>query len=140
MLAQRLVGNQTLLPIREYSPTRFRGPLQEARNNEFSRTVLSTGSPEVRRKIAQSENEGAILAVGSSKSGSKQALIIGRNYQRVRPRELRRLDGLAEGRGFERMIRSRDFGPSGDYLLRNDWLSCWIGALLCLLGRGRGAL
>ena len=31
-------------------------------------------------------------------------------------------------------------GPSGDYLLRNDWLSCLIGALLYLLGRGRGAL
>ena len=33
----------------------------------------------------------------------------------------------------------QDFGPFSDYLLRNDWLSCLIGALLCLLGRGRGA-
>src|SRR5258708_5003463 len=33
----------------------------------------------------------------------------------------------------------QDFGPSGDYLLRNDWLSRLIGALLCLLGCGRGA-
>jgi hypothetical protein len=27
-----------------------------------------------------------------------------------------------------------DFGLSGDYLLRNDWLSCLIGALLWRLG------
>jgi hypothetical protein len=37
------------------------------------------------------------------------------------------------------MIRKWDFGPSGDYLPRNDWLSCLIGALLCQLGRDRGA-
>ncbi len=29
---------------------------------------------------------------------------------------------------------SRDFGPSGDHLLRNDWLSSSIGALLYRLG------
>src|SRR5450759_1416014 len=33
----------------------------------------------------------------------------------------------------------RFLGPSSDYLPRNDWLSCLIGALLCQLGRGRGA-
>ena len=33
----------------------------------------------------------------------------------------------------------QDFGPSSDYLRRNDWLSSLIGALLCRLGRGRGA-
>jgi hypothetical protein len=46
--------------------------------------------------------------------------------------------------GGEGGIRTHDtegriFGPSGDYLLRNDWLSCLIGALVRLLGRGRGA-
>src|SRR5712672_1456615 len=45
---------------------------------------------------------------------------------------------LAERRGFEPMIRI--LGPSSDYLLRNDWLSSLIGALLCRLGCGRGAL
>src|SRR5258706_686118 len=33
----------------------------------------------------------------------------------------------------------QDFGPSSDYLFRNDWLSSLIGALLCRLGCGRGA-
>jgi hypothetical protein len=33
----------------------------------------------------------------------------------------------------------QDFGPSSDYLRRNDWLSSLIGALLCRLGCGRGA-
>jgi len=33
----------------------------------------------------------------------------------------------------------RILGPSSDYLLRNDWLSSLIGALLCRLGCGRGA-
>jgi hypothetical protein len=40
----------------------------------------------------------------------------------------------AEGTGFEPMKGSRDFGPSSDYLPRNDWLSSLIGALLCRLG------
>jgi hypothetical protein len=31
----------------------------------------------------------------------------------------------------------RILGPSNGYLLRNDWLSCSIGALLCLLGRAK---
>src|SRR6266481_401419 len=35
--------------------------------------------------------------------------------------------------------RLQDFGPSSDYLPRNDWLSSLIGALLCRLGCGRGA-
>jgi hypothetical protein len=46
---------------------------------------------------------------------------------------------LAEKRGFEPLIRNSGFQPSGDYLLRNDWLSRLIGSLLCLLGRSRGA-
>src|SRR5258707_7897194 len=33
----------------------------------------------------------------------------------------------------------QDFGPSSDYLFRNDWLSSLIGALLCRLGCDRGA-
>jgi hypothetical protein len=32
------------------------------------------------------------------------------------------------------MIRKEGFSPSSDYLLRNDWLSFLIGALLCRLG------
>src|SRR5258705_13905464 len=40
----------------------------------------------------------------------------------------------------DRDKEGRIFGPSSDYLLTNDWLSSLIGALLCRLGCGRGAL
>ena len=44
---------------------------------------------------------------------------------------------MAERVGFEPMIRKAGFSALPvDYLLRNDWLSCLIGALLRLLGRG----
>jgi hypothetical protein len=33
----------------------------------------------------------------------------------------------------------QDSGRFQRLLLRNEWLSCLIGALLCLLGRGGGA-
>jgi hypothetical protein len=56
------------------------------------------------------------------------------------PGEHTTLSRLAVRRGFEPMLYGRqDFGPSSDYLLRNDWLSSLIGALLCRLGCGRGA-
>ena len=41
---------------------------------------------------------------------------------------------VAEGWGFEPMIRRQFFAPSSGYLLRNDWLSSSIGALLYRLG------
>ncbi len=42
--------------------------------------------------------------------------------------------------GFEPTVRKAGFwAPSSDYLLRNDWLSSLIGALLCRLGCGRAA-
>jgi hypothetical protein len=51
---------------------------------------------------------------------------------------------MGELTGGEGGIRTHDaegriLGPFSDDLLRNDWLSCLIGALLCLLERGRGA-
>jgi hypothetical protein len=47
---------------------------------------------------------------------------------------------MSHDRGGESGIRThgtegRILGPSSDYLRRNDWLSCLIGALLRLLGR-----
>jgi hypothetical protein len=54
-----------------------------------------------------------------------------------------RIHGFGQAGG-GKGIRTHDtegrfLGPSSDYLPRNDWLSCLIGALLCQLGRGRGA-
>src|SRR5258705_8316237 len=44
---------------------------------------------------------------------------------------------MAEGRGFEPMIRKAGFWPfPATILLRNDWLLSLIGALLCRLGCG----
>jgi hypothetical protein len=43
------------------------------------------------------------------------------------------------GEGGIRTHDTEDFGPSSDYLFRNDWLSSLIGALLCRLGCGRGS-
>jgi hypothetical protein len=58
---------------------------------------------------------------------------------RSSPGEYAALGKLAEGVGFELRYGRQDFGPSSDYLRRNDWLSSLIGALLCRLGCGRGA-
>jgi hypothetical protein len=41
--------------------------------------------------------------------------------------------GVAVGKGFERCYGSRDFAHRAIILLRIDWLSCLIGALLLRL-------
>jgi hypothetical protein len=77
-------------------------PLQEAGNKEFSRTVLSVGTPEIGRKIAQSENNGAILAVGSSEPGSNQARSIGLNCDKVRSENSDHWTGWRRERNWDR--------------------------------------
>jgi hypothetical protein len=55
-----------LLAIRERNDKPFCGEgSQVSRNNQSSRTVPNRQSPEVRRKMHVSENNGAVMSVGS---------------------------------------------------------------------------
>jgi len=96
--------------------------------------VQSFGEKRATRRIIS-----RLCRPGVRSSNEKSPLLLGL----IANEFTRRIHGFGQAggaKGIRTHDRSRDFRPSGDYLLRNDWLSCWIGALLCLLGRGRGAL
>ena len=72
-------------------------------------------------------------------SNVKIAATIGLNCHRTHAENTRLRPSWRRGRDSNLRYGRQDFGPSSDYLRRNDWLSSLIGALLCRLGCGRGA-
>jgi hypothetical protein len=108
-------------------------------SNWISRTAPKGRSPEVRRETGLSENNRMILSVGSPEPKSEMTALTGLNCQGGRTEKTLRRPNWRRERDSSPRYGRRDFGPSSDYLHRNDWLSSLIGALLCRLGCGQGA-
>jgi hypothetical protein len=87
-------------------------------------------------KLAFRRTIGRFCQSGVRSSNEKSLLFVGLIAREI----TRRMHGFGQGGG-ESGIRThgtegRILGPSSDYLLRNDWLSSLIGALLLTTWNG----